>query len=92
MEHNLDQLNVSHRRLLHWLASEPPINAVGSEISELSPEQIRAAEQLAHIGLVRVDHGWQMSVWYRITARGRFALYLMDQPLLRHSGGPRKTS
>ena len=80
MAHELDQLTKAERRLLRWLADEPQEDAVGSEISELSGEQIFAAEHLVLLGLVRVDYGWRSTLWYRITPHGR-ALLCMIGPI-----------
>ncbi|MAY30407.1 MAG: hypothetical protein CL627_14550 [Aurantimonas sp.] len=77
MAHELDQLTNAERRLLRWLADEPQEEAVGSEISELSADQIYAAEHLVLLGLVRIDYGWRMTVWYRITPHGWAVLALI---------------
>ena len=77
MAYDLDLLTEDQRRILRWLADEPQKDSVGSEIGELSPDQIYAAEHLVPLGLVRVDYGWRMSVWYRITPHGRAVLALL---------------
>lgn len=77
MAHELDQLTNAERRLLRWLADEPQEEAVGSEISELSADQIFAAEHLVLLSLVRVDYGWRRTLWYRITPHGRAVLALI---------------
>jgi hypothetical protein len=60
--------------MLARLNDGPAIDSVGLEVSALNSHEIGVCDRLVDRGLASFSVGWRMSMFYRLTDKGRMTL------------------